>query len=236
MKPRIGIAANERTVVDGETFWLSYTAKNFVEGIQQAGGLPLLLPIGDPEDAKDYINQVDKLFLGGGHDVSPQFYHQAPSSYLEATNEARDRFELALIKEAVAQGKPIFGVCRGMQLLNVAFDGTLYQDLSAYPNETLPHVQHESMAKVSHEVTIEKNSHLGNFLPEHYQVNSFHHQTIDRVATPFKVIARATDGVIEAIESQGLASTILAVQWHPELTRAVIAREQQIFDYFVQSL
>ena len=82
MKPIIGIAGNERTISQGETFWLSYTSRNFVEGIREAGGLPLVLPIGQPEDASSYIQRIDKLLLGGGHDVSPQLYGQEPHPYL----------------------------------------------------------------------------------------------------------------------------------------------------------
>ena len=236
MKPIIGIAGNERTIEDVETVWMSYTAKNFVTGIQAAGGLPSIIPIGDPQDAPAYIEKIDKLLLGGGHDVTPSLYHQEPHETLQATNLARDEFELALIKEAVRQGKPIFGVCRGMQLLNIAFNGTLYQDLSLHPFQPLPHVQTGSMTKSTHQVTIDEDSLLGQFLPTDYPVNSFHHQTIADVAGPFQVIALAEDGVIEAIQSLAFYAPILAVQWHPELTRGIRPEEQAIFDYFVQKM
>lgn len=234
MKPIIGIAGNERSIEDGETFWLSYTAKNFVEGIQDANGLPTIIPIGDPKDAKKYISTIDKLLLGGGHDVHPSFYKQEPHPLLEETHQKRDAFELALIKEAVKQKKPILGICRGFQLLNVAFGGTLFQDLQLYPEKTLPHAQKSNLRQVSHTVSIEKDSHLGNFLPLNYQVNSIHHQLIDQVADEFKIIAKAPNQVIEGIES--LNHPILGIQWHPELTKDTIANEQAVFDYFVNKL
>lgn len=129
MKPIIGIAANERPMIEEAEHWLSYTPKNFVTHIQQAQGIPLLLPMGVVEDAATYISKIDKLLLAGGHDVSPVHYGEDPHPLIQGIHPDRDVFELALIKEAVAQNKPIFGICRGMQLLNVAFGGSLYQDL-----------------------------------------------------------------------------------------------------------
>jgi putative glutamine amidotransferase len=234
LKPIIGIAGNERTMTMGETFWLSYTSRNFVEGIQDAGGLPLVLPIGQPEDAKRYIQRIDKLLLGGGHDVNPKLYGQEPHPYLEEINEKRDAFELKLIDEAIKQGKPIFGICRGMQLINVAFGGSLYQDISLFGPTSIKHVQESEMTKQTHLVQIKASSRLATFLPEDYSVNSYHHQTIKNVAPNFTVIAQAPDGIIEGIEANDLP--ILAIQWHPELTRNALATEQQLFTYFVKEL
>ncbi|EOT30054.1 gamma-glutamyl-gamma-aminobutyrate hydrolase family protein [Enterococcus saccharolyticus] len=234
MKPIIGIAGNERTMTMGETFWLSYTSRNFVEGIQAADGLPLVLPIGQPEDAKTYIQRIDKLLLGGGHDVNPKLYGQEPHPYLEEINEKRDAFELRLIDEAIKQGKPIFGICRGMQLVNVAFGGTLHQDISLFGPTKIKHVQESEMNKRTHPVQIKAASRLATFLPEAYSVNSYHHQTIKDVAPNFTATAHAPDGIIEAIEANDLP--IMAIQWHPELTRSTFDTEQQLFTYFVQKL
>lgn len=232
MKPIIGIAANERTIVDSDSHWISYTPKNFVDGIKKAGGLALILPISSPDDAKDYVDRIDKLLLAGGQDICPEFYQQHPHQKLGATDRNRDVFELALIKEAQAQQKPIFGVCRGMQLLNVAFGGTLHQDLSLHPAETIKHVQVPTPFHMpTHDVAVAKDSLLTEIVGECYHVNSFHHQTIDRVADEFTVIATAPDGVIEGIHSKH--QKIFGVQWHPELTHEVIESEQKIFDFFV---
>lgn len=236
MKPIIGIAGNERTIFTGETYWLSYTSRNFVEGIQQAGGLPMVFPIGEPEDAANYIQKIDKLLLGGGHDVTPKLYGQELHAYLEETNEKRDAFELELIQEAVKAGKPILGICRGMQLLNVAFGGTLYQDVSLFPAKTLKHIQDSEMNKPTHAVRIKPESLLSDFLPSEYLVNTYHHQVIAQPAEGFQVIAQAPDGVIEGIQALHLKAPILAIQWHPELTRSKIATDQQLFDFFVQKL
>lgn len=237
MKPIIGICANETTIIDSDSHWVSYTPKNFVSGCQQAGGLPLLLPISKPADCQQYVQQIDKLLLTGGQDVDPRFYGELPHQTLGGTQPERDHFELALIKEARARGKPILGICRGMQLLNVALGGSLYQDLSLRPSPSLKHVQVPTPFRLpSHPVEIEKDSLLAQILPtsQPYQVNSFHHQTIHEVAPSFTIAATAPDGVIEALENK--QERILAIQWHPELTFDSIKEEQGIFDYFVNQL
>lgn len=234
MKPVIGIAGNERTMIDGEAHWITYTPRNFVTQIQQASGLPLILPMGAPENAAQYVAQIDKLLLAGGHDVTPRYYGEEMHPLIQGTHPERDAFELALIKEAVAQEKPIFGVCRGMQLLNVAFGGNLYQDLSLVEQPTIKHMQAPTPFRFpTHSVEIVADSRLGKLLGTTYQVNSFHHQAIKDVAKDFQVIATAPDGIVEAIETSAFAAPILGIQWHPELTAQEIASEQQIFDYFV---
>ncbi|MFY1068178.1 gamma-glutamyl-gamma-aminobutyrate hydrolase family protein [Enterococcus sp. AD013-P3] len=237
MKPIIGIAGNETVMVDADSHWISYTPKNFVTGVKRAGGIPLILPIGDLADVPRYIASIDKLLLAGGQDIDPKHYGQLPDQTLGGTNPQRDAFELALVKEAVTQQKPIFGVCRGMQLLNVAFGGTLYQDLSLRPEKALKHVQVPTpFHQPTHPVTIAKDSLLAAVLPtdQDYQVNSFHHQTIAAVAPKLAVIATAPDGVVEGLEHK--EQRILGIQWHPELTCGQIETEQQIFEFFVQQL
>lgn len=232
-KPIIGIAGNERIMLDHDAHEISYIPKNFINGVQAAGGLPLILPIGEPAIAKDYIQQIDKLILVGGHDVTPKNYGHHPHQRLGETNPARDAFELALITAATEQGKPILGVCRGMQLLNVAFGGTLIQDLSLRETTTFKHVQLPTPFSVpTHFVHLQEDFAFRSFLPETYEVNSFHHQVVDRLGDDFFVAAKAEDGVVEAIQSK--SRPIIGVQWHPELTRETIPSEQQIFTYFVQ--
>lgn len=236
-QPIIGIAGNHllqgAEVFSGHA--VSYTPQGFVDGITEAGGLPLILPISSSSMAATYINQIDKLLLAGGQDVSPEFYHEEPIPALKMVDPDRDRFEMALIQEAIRQQKPILGVCRGMQLLNVALGGSLYQDLSHYPGWQVKHEQQPTPAQfATHKVTINPDSLLGGFLPDDYQVNSFHHQGVKELADAFTSIATASDGLIEGIESQKLR--ILGVQWHPELTRQKSSDEQAIFDFLVQTL
>lgn len=122
-KKIIGIAGNQ-LLQAAEVFHgnqVTYTPQGFVSAVQAAGGVPLVLPIGPKELAATYIQQIDKLLLAGGQDVAPEFYGQEPHIKLEETNRDRDEFELALIEEALKQNKPIFAVCRGMQLVNCCF-------------------------------------------------------------------------------------------------------------------
>lgn len=238
-KPVIGIAANQ-LIHASETFegiHVTYTPQGFVDGIQTAGGLPAVLPIGAPETAEVYIKGIDKLLLAGGQDVSPQLFGEEPDPKIGETNIQRDRFEASLVKEAIRQGKPIFTVCRGTQLLNVVLGGTLYQDLSQYDKWTVKHVQQPTAPWIpTHSVRMKENTRLSRLLEPEFMVNSYHHQAIKDLAPELEAIAWSADGIIEAVESRDHSKKILGVQWHPELTRAVDEKEQGLFDYFVQEL
>ncbi|MDR0921677.1 MAG: gamma-glutamyl-gamma-aminobutyrate hydrolase family protein [Lactobacillales bacterium] len=239
MQTVIGIAGNE--VIEGlEHFhgnFVSYTQKNFATAMHELGALPMILPISDPSFAAGYVNKIDKLLLAGGHDVSPLNFGEEPHYLLQETNPDRDAFELALVAEAVKQKKPIFGICRGMQILNVAYGGTLYQDLSLYENYKVKHLQAPTKEIfTTHTVRIEKESTLGNFLPEIYQVNSYHHQAIKVLGSGLRPIAESPDGLIEAVESENAGQRVLGVQWHPEMLFERIATELDLFRYFVEEL
>ncbi|MBO0472835.1 hypothetical protein IGL98_001913 [Enterococcus sp. DIV0840] len=235
----IGIAGNQ-IIQSVDVFngnHVSYTPQGFVTAIQKAGGLPIVLPIGEETSAADYISQIDKLLLAGGQDISPDFFGEEPHPKLEETNRNRDIFELALIQEAIKQNKPIFAVCRGMQLINVALGGTLYQDLSLYPEWKVKHGQQPTQPQfATHGIQIETDSTLYHLLGEKYRVNSYHHQAINKLAPSLKVTARSSDGIAEAIESIDTKQRLLAVQWHPELRFDVDTKEFQLFDYFVNQL
>ncbi|WP_270607291.1 gamma-glutamyl-gamma-aminobutyrate hydrolase family protein [Enterococcus thailandicus] len=239
MQPIIGIAGNHLNKAT-DTFQgneVTYTPQGFVQVVKQAGGLPLVFPILEPSYAAAFISRVDKLLLAGGQDISPQLYQQDPHPKLQETNLNRDLFEQALIKEAIKQKKPIFSVCRGTQLVNVVLGGTLYQDLSLYPNWAVKHEQQPTVPTfATHEVKVSANSLLGSLLPESYFVNSYHHQAIKDLAPSLKAIAIANDGIIEAVESKNPEEKIFGVQWHPELTHQINPLDQSLFDYFVNKL
>lgn len=239
MTTTIGIAGNQ-IIQSVDVFngnHVSYTPQGFVNAVQNAGGLPIVLPIGGEETAAAYISKIDKLLLAGGQDISPDLFGEQPHPKLEETNRNRDLFELALIKEAVKQNKPIFAVCRGMQLINVALGGTLYQDLSLYPEWNVKHGQQPTQPQfATHDIEIEKDSALYHLLGEKYRVNSYHHQALNIVAPSLKITAKSSDGIAEAIESADEKQNILGVQWHPELRYDVDAKEFKLFEYFVNQL
>lgn len=234
-KPLIGIPGNIlRDLKETYGLPISYTPQEFVDGIQAAKGIPFVFPISPPEDAAYYVDQIDGLLLTGGHDVSPLLYGEEPHLKLTATEPTRDAFEIALIKETLAQHKPILAICRGMQLLNVVYGGTLYQDLSDYQDLAVQHIQQTHYDTGSHTVTLDEKSQLGRILGTTYLVNSYHHQAIKELADPFKPIAWSRDYLIEAFESTDSEQSILAVQWHPELMLKKDIKMQRLFTDFVK--
>lgn len=237
MKPIIGIAANQHYMNNAEFFDqpFTYTPQGFIAGIQQAGGLAMLLPIAPIETAAQYISQIDKLVLAGGQDISPCLYDEEPHPKLGPTSIERDLFEAALLKEALKQNKPILTVCRGTQLLNVTLGGNLYQDLSLYPDWRVKHDMFPTPPAFGlHSISLEATSTLAKIFGTKTQVNSFHHQAIKKLAPELTPVAWSTDAIIEAVENK--AKRILGVQWHPELTHQTDQKEQALFDYFVQKL
>ena len=237
--PIIGIAANQLPAGSADFLGnpITYTPQGFISATQKVGGIPLLLPISAPETAATYISKIDKLLLAGGQDVEPLFYGEDPHPKLEATNLARDLFEQALIEEALKQNKPIFAVCRGMQLLNVTLGGNLYQDLSLYPEWNVRHLQHPTPPHFpTHSIDVVEGSLLASLVSESYRVNSYHHQAIKRVAKDLIVTATSNDQIVEAVEWHDNSQRVLGIQWHPELTYQTESKELKLFDFFVNEL
>lgn len=228
--PIIGISANERTEpLDATTPSMSYALNGFVEAVQKAGGTPLILPIGTEEQAKQYVTMIDKLILTGGQHVLPQFYKEEKTIISDDYNLRRDLFELALIREALQQKKPIFSVCRGTQLFNVALGGTLYQDIEH-------HWQEEAADVTSHQIVVAENSTLADIFGNHAHINSYHHQAIKDLAPGLEVLAYAADDqIIEAITTT-TDQPYLGVQWHPELLFQTAEENLKLFEYVVQKL
>jgi putative glutamine amidotransferase len=172
----------------------------------------------------DALNGIGGLLLPGGGDVEPARYGEEPHPSLVDVEPLRDDFEIALVREARSRNLPIFAICRGLQVLNVAFGGTLVQDIPSQVPGALEHrlavPPHEAFA-LAHEVWIDKDTKLARLMSERLggadtcDVNSRHHQAVKQVAPNFHVSATAPDGVIEAIEDPSLPFC-LAVQWHPE--------------------
>lgn len=239
MKKIIGISANE--IIDpGETLYnlpISYLPAGYVRAVQEVGGLPLVLPLGKAEDAKSYVSLIDKLMLTGGQNVTPSLYLKDEKALNEQLSLLeRDLFEMALIEEAIKQKKPIFGVCRGMQLINVYLGGTLHQDLSLRQPEPIPHMQDPIERWIAtHDIFLERDSLLTPIYGEKATVNSFHFQSVKKVGKDLKVTAKSEDGVIESIESSSDNHKILGVQWHPDFAYQTLKQEKDVFDFVVNS-
>jgi putative glutamine amidotransferase len=189
---------------------LSVYALNYFRKALDAGMLPVGLPTVEPDAAAGYCDLVDGLVLTGGSDIDPRFYGEEPHPRLGPTVLERDEFELALTREALRRGLPVLGICRGMQVLNVAMDGALRQDLAS--GDGLAHGTGSPRAAY-HEIEI-THPDLARRTGGRPRVNSLHHQAVSRVASGLTIAGRAEDGVIEAVV--GDACPVLGVQWHPE--------------------
>jgi len=201
----------------------SVATNTYIQSIIRAGGAPLLVPVTtDIQKLRAIVDQLDGLILTGGADVNPLWYGEQPINALKKVEPKRDKFELALIKLATDRNVPVLGVCRGCQLLNVAFGGSLYQDIPSQYNvaHVIKHVQQMSGRYGSHLMAIDSGSVLAKVISKDtILVNSFHHQAVKELAPGFKITARAPDGIVEAIEAYPV-HPIIGVQFHPEIFTA----------------
>ncbi|MCK5942514.1 MAG: gamma-glutamyl-gamma-aminobutyrate hydrolase family protein [Planctomycetes bacterium] len=205
--------------------------RGYVEAIQRAGAMPLLLPPVLPEPER-WLDTVDAVVLSGGGDVDPVLWQGEQHEKIYGVDRERDRAEFALVRAAVARGVPVLGVCRGLQVLNVAFGGSLIAHLPDRVGDAVPHRVPPRDPTV-HPITIEPDSKLAAVLgATEVAPPSWHHQAADRVADGFRVVARAPDGVIEALEHEQ-HPWLLAVQWHPEHVASTEPEQQRLFDALV---
>lgn len=210
--PLVGISAN----VDGET---SRLHRDYMQAVLDAGGVPVIVPATDDMGAlREIVERLDALVLSGGADIAGEYFGEPTLDGLTEVDPFRDRYELLLLRLATDRQLPIFGICRGMQLLNVAFGGTLWQDIpSQYTGTPLPHsVIIPEKERPAHTVSLVPGTRIASALgTRETGVNSRHHQGVRDLAPGFRVAATAPDGIIEAIEAFPVRR-IWGVQWHPE--------------------
>ena len=192
---------------------------DYLEAVKRTGGEPFELDY-QRDDPSEVVQRAEGLMLTGGGDVDPALYGEAPHETYQPSEAGRDEYEIKLIRAASDAEVPIFAICRGMQILNVAFGGTLLQDIPSMVNGAAQHSVPEPRYHLAHEVWVAKGSRLATLMAEKLegetcQVNSRHHQAVKNVAPGWEVTATAPDGVIEAIEQPGDVFR-MAVQWHPE--------------------
>jgi putative glutamine amidotransferase len=205
----------------------------YMRAIEAAGGIPVVLPPLSPDALLPLLGQVAGVCLSGGPDLDPVAYGTCRHEMTGPTWEHLDRFELDLARAADAQGLPILAVCRGMQVLNVSRGGTLHQHLPDVAGDRIQHRQPEEAGKATHWVTIDLDSRLGSILGSRKMVNSFHHQGLNTLGERLRVIARASDGTIEAVEAVD-RDFVLGVQWHAE---CLVARKDHagVFRAFIEA-
>jgi putative glutamine amidotransferase len=210
----------------------------YLRALEAAGALPLVIPPLPAEAVGPLLDRLDGICLSGGPDIDPVAYGAEPNAHLGPTEPDLDSFELEVARRADARGLPILAICRGTQALNVARGGVLHQHLPEISG--FAHRQQAPGTETSHPIEIEPGSRLAAALgdeevevPDELDVNSFHHQAIDRLGGGLKVVARAPDGTIEAVEDPEHPFTI-GVQWHAE-TLVHRPYEAALFRHFVEA-
>jgi len=230
-KPIIGVTP----LFDDEkdSIWM---LPGYMDGIMAAGGLPIVLPFADtPEDAAALADTMDGLLLTGGHDVDPTRYGEAPSALCENPNAARDTLEYLLLDAMLAMEKPVLGICRGIQLLNVYLGGTLYQDIPTDMGVQVVHAQKPPYDTPSHTVAVSADTPLYTIVKKPVMaVNSYHHQGIRMLADGLVPMAHADDGLVEAVYMPD-QRFVLAIQWHPEFSYRKDDDQRQLFRAFVDA-
>ncbi|WP_249871726.1 gamma-glutamyl-gamma-aminobutyrate hydrolase family protein [Oceanobacillus saliphilus] len=213
MKPIIGVTASMET----DKAYYSVANRN-VKAILAAGGIPIILPYYmEQAEINQISDRIDGLYATGGYDIDPILFGEEPHPQLGTIIPERDQAELALMKIMLEKKKPILGVCRGSQILNIAAGGDMYQDIYSQINKNLlQHSQKAPFDYCSHFVEVKEGTLLHHLTGKSkFRINSFHHQANRAVPDGFQVSGKASDGIIEAIESK-IHPFVLGLQWHPE--------------------
>lgn len=238
-KPLIGITGNFQTQDAGkpEGGQRLNVSNAYVAAVIRAGGVPLVMPLtGEDEVTEAAVQATDGLIVTGGVDVNPLEYGEEPTPKQGFFCAARDHTDLCAIRCAFRLRRPILGICRGIQVLNVAFGGTLYQDVSGKEGPAaLKHFQQAAPDAPCHTVHVRAECRLHDLLGDTVRTNSFHHQAVHRVAAGFRVGATASDGIPEEIERED-GGFVIGIQWHPELMAVYGDPTMQgLFDRFVDA-
>ena len=231
MKPIIGVMPLWDD--NKESIWM---LPGYMDGIKEAGGLPIIFPmITDEEEIKQLCDMCTGFLFTGGHDVSTELYREEPIPGMVDSCRTRDEMELKVLDIAVKQDKAVLGICRGIQFINAALGGSLYQDLPSQRPSAVEHHMTAPYDRTAHRVRISKESPLYEFLgKEELGVNSYHHQAIKDLSPLLIEMAVSEDGLTEAVYMPG-KKYIWALQWHPEFSYKVDENSRKIFKSFVDS-
>lgn len=221
MKPLIGITAGVtwETQRDGFAGYKKhYLSFDYSEAVIKSGGIPVILPVmKDAETIRELVGRLDGLLLSGGTDISPIVFGEEPKQKLGMTVIERDLAEIMILDAAAARKLPILGICRGFQLLNCYFGGSVYQDLSYARERHIKHDFNSLPGNPAHTIETAEGSLIRTLLSQSALVNSHHHQVLNRIADRFIVTAQAKDGIAEAIEGTAPDQFLFGVQFHPEM-------------------
>jgi putative glutamine amidotransferase len=241
-KPLIGLTSTVMSIntieTQSENVDTIVVYNKFAETVRDAGGVPVVIPMGKPEEAEYYAKMCDGIIFTGGEDISSITYGEEPHPKVKKVNKHRDDFEIELVKKARDNERAILAMCRGYHLLNVSYGGTIVQDVVSEFEDSINHFQSSATrTEPSHTVTIDENSKLYKIVGEkEVAVNSFHHQAIGEVGKGLRVAARAADGIIEALELEDDEATfLLGTQWHPEELRHENKNMMAIITNFIEA-
>ena len=230
-RPVIGISDTHR---DGTN---ATVPRSYVNAVLLTGGIPVVIPLmQDDNEMIELLNSLDGIIFTGGEDFDPAFYNERPIPQMGRINAPRDKFDIKLLQLAAERSVPVLGICRGIQLINIAFGGSLYQDLPVqYYDKSIRHRQSQSSEEATHSVIVENFTVFSDIVKEQtLMVNSAHHQAIKDVAKGFRIAGKSSDKIVEVIEKIDDDNWILGVQFHPEMrvTRDVAMR--RIFQRFIE--
>jgi putative glutamine amidotransferase len=216
-------------------------SQRYVSTLTNAGAIPWLIPLVDDETLHGVYDALDAVFLPGGADIDPMSYGKEPHPLCDKTDRERDRVELQLARWAIEQRKPVLGVCRGLQMINLAAGGTLYQDLAEQLTGSIKHDyfpfagQNFSRDYLAHEVDVAAGSRIADvFGAGSLRVNSMHHQGIRDLGEDLVVTAIAPDGLVEGVEGSN-GAYLVGVQWHPEALTDSDDSARRLFDQFIEA-
>lgn len=238
MKPYIGVTCG--TFRDRD--WCPPThghRQTYIDAIVRAGGAPFLIPLVEDEDVlRALFERLDGLLLAGGGDMSPQLYGEDPIPQIGMVDPLRDQVEMPLARWAVEEGKPILGICRGVQVINVALGGSLYQDIPSQIDTPLVHdssYTRQDWTYMAHDLRLAPDSKLAQlFGTTNFSINSLHHQSLKKIAPQLRPVGWAPDGVVEAVEGRN-GHFLIGVQCHPEaLQGSADPRWRALFRHFVE--
>lgn len=233
MRPLIGITASILREPPARE-WM-YNTTSYFEAIQEAGGIPVLLPFcQNQEEAGAILDRLDGLLLSGGADVDPLHFGEQPHQRLGKISPERDTTELALARVALQRNMPILGICRGHQVLAVAAGAKIVQDIPAQVPGAIKHAQEAPRWYPTHTVTAKEGTRLASLLGTEFRTNSYHHQSVKDLPEGWVSSAETADGINEAMEHPGY-KFVLSVQWHPEEFTGHDYNFRPIFTAFIEA-
>ncbi len=237
-KPLIGITGRKDQSARLVSVPMVSVGESYVRAIHKVGGTPVILPpVMQPEDWATLLRRLDGILFSGGEDISPEHYNESPTEWMGGVDIERDASELKLVPLALQQNIPILGICRGHQVLNVALEGTLFQDMPSQIPGVGDHAYMPArpLETLIHPVTITAESKLAKILGHTtFEVNSAHHQSVHKAGRGLVVVAHSPDGIIEATEMPGHHFCV-SVQWHPEAMVKITETMWPLFKAFVDA-